>query len=58
MIRRLLYGSPVGMATFLPLDWEDHDKISRKVKTAQDFENREEINETGPDRIKRMFSIE
>lgn len=48
---------PVIFATGLPLYLKDHDKVT-ETKTAQDFYLRKTDNETGKDRLYRMFSLE
>lgn len=62
MIRRLINGG-VGstglLGAFLPMDWDDHDRVSHDIKTASDFHNRpQDDDETGMDRIKMMFTLE
>lgn len=57
MIRRLLFGGSASGAVFLPVDFQNHDKVSDDVKTRQDFQNRADDNETGMDRLKMMFSL-
>lgn len=58
MIRQLFKGSSVLAAGFLPLDWYDHDKVDKAGKTAQEFWLKNNDNETGSQRLYRMFSME
>lgn len=61
MLSRFLgRGAPGLLATFLPMDFVDHDKVEKTSNTAQDFykdKNRRDT-ETGKDRLYLMFSIE
>lgn len=57
-LRRIGYGSCVGLAGMLPFGIDDADKVSKHIKTAGDFNRRDVIPESGPERIKRMFTLE
>lgn len=58
MIRRILFSGSISGSTLLPIDFENHDKISPDIKTAKDFKTHLEDKETGMDRLKMMFSLE
>lgn len=61
MLSRFLgRGAPGLLATFLPMDIVDHDKVDKTSNTAQDYyKNKNRIDtETGKDRLYLMFSIE
>lgn len=57
-LKSIFRGSPALIAAFLPLDWQDHDKVSKETKTAHDFFKFKDDKETGKDRLYIMFSIE
>lgn len=58
-LRRIGFGSVVGLAGMLPFGLDDPDKVNKSVKTAGDYyANRETVLESGPERIKRMFTLE
>lgn len=57
-LRRIGYGSFVGLAGLLPFNLDDTDKVDKRIKTAGDFANRQIVPESGPERIKRMFELE
>lgn len=57
MWRTLLRGGCT-CATVLPLDFANYDKVSKDLKTSQDFVNRPPDNETGKDRLYMMFSTD
>lgn len=57
-LKTIFRGSPALFAVFLPLDWQDHDKVSKETKTAHDFLKFKDDTETGNDRLYRMFSME
>lgn len=55
-LRRIGY---VTLAGLLPFGIDDADKVNKSVKTAGDFAKyRGVISESGPERIKRMFTLE
>lgn len=56
-LRRTLCGSTV-LAGIMPFKLDDHDKVSKSVKTVSDFANREIVQETGWERIRHMLSKE
>lgn len=57
MLRTLLRGGCT-CASLLPLDFANYDKVSKELKTSQDFSNRPPDNETGKDRLYMMFSTD
>lgn len=58
-LSRLRWGpAALCLAGMLPFGIDDPDKVSKSIKTAAEFANREKILETGPERIKRMFQLD
>ena len=58
MLRRFTTGAPALLGLSLPMEWYNHDKISKENKTAKDFYLRKNDTETGKDRMYRMFTME
>lgn len=57
-LKTIFRGSPALLAAFLPLDWQDHDKVSKDTKTAHDFLKFKDDKETGIDRLYIMYSMD
>lgn len=58
-LRNIACGSAVGMAGMLPFNIDDPDKVDKSMKSVREqFAAREPTKETGPERIKRMFTLE
>ena len=58
MLRRFTKGAPALLALSLPMEWYNHDKISKENKTAKEFYLRKNDTESGKDRMYRMFTME
>lgn len=58
MFRWLLRDVQCSGGPILPLDLANHDKVSKDIKTAKDFDRRRIDTETGKDRLWMMFSTE
>ncbi|CAO1421891.1 unnamed protein product [Diamesa hyperborea] len=58
MLRRFTKGAPALLALSLPMEWYNHDKISKENKTAKEFYLRKNDTETGKDRMYRMFTMD
>lgn len=57
-LRRIGCVSAVGLCGMLPFGIDDPDKVSKSVKTVAESRFREGVKESGPERIKRMFTLE
>ncbi|XP_055677058.1 RPII140-upstream gene protein [Lutzomyia longipalpis] len=45
------------LMAFLPMIFEKHDDVSKDIKTARDYDSRLVSEETGKERLKKMFTI-
>uniref|UniRef100_A0A1B0GMI0 Complex I assembly factor TIMMDC1, mitochondrial n=1 Tax=Phlebotomus papatasi TaxID=29031 RepID=A0A1B0GMI0_PHLPP len=55
MLRKLVKHAPV--VAFIPMVFDKPDEVSKDTKTAKDFLTRQVDDETGMDRLKKMFTM-